>query len=449
MRRTNFALFLVVLSLIGAGSAFGQNDSMVNAVSVPKGTVSLGYTYINANAPPGGCKCFGTNGGFAGGSYRVKDWLSVAGEFDASHANDISILGQDLTLKTFTAGPRVSLIRNRYVPFGQVLFGIAHGSDSYFPEGAGYSSTANSFAYTAGGGLDIQLNHRLAVRAFEAQFLRTGFPNGGNNAQNHLMINAGIVIKLGARMLQPKAAPAPPPQPIYVPAPPRAQVAFSCSTNVVNIVAGDTLEVLGNTMAEPDGLAVNYSWTTTGGTIDGSGASVSVNTAGLAPGRYHVNGHAVSANDPSVSASCEASFRVNAAPVATAAPVPSSSDLKAEAAKQDKIFHENVKDAYFDYDKWDIRPDTLTAIQSAAAYLQQHPDINVLIGGYADERGSSEYNLSLGLKRSEQVRKSLVAAGIDPDRLQVISYGKGSQVCAESDEACWQANRRAAFMMHP
>jgi peptidoglycan-associated lipoprotein len=72
-----------------------------------------------------------------------------------------------------------------------------------------------------------------------------------------------------------------------------------------------------------------------------------------------------------------------------------------------------------------------------------------MIGGFSDERGAANYNVELGLKRANAVRDRLVAAGIDSDRIRVVSYGKGAQVCTVASEACWQQNRRAAFMIQP
>jgi len=450
MRFVKLALTTVALALIAVASAIAQNDRGANA-DLSRGDISLGYTYVKANAPPGGCKCFGLNGGYVSASYRIISWLSIAGEVNGTHANDISGLGQDLTLLTYAAGPQVSFPGRRIVPFAQALVGFAQGSDSYFPQGTSYSTTASGFAFMAGGGVDINLNRRWAVRAIKAQYLRTTFPNGTDNEENHLMLSAGLVYKFGERGLTPQAPPAPPPPPpppSPPPPAPRGEIAFYCSTDVVNVEPGQKVDVSTNTMTQPDGLDVKYTWETSGGVLEGMGREVTINTVGTVPGRYHVTGHAVSANDPSISSSCDVSFRVRAH-VDAAPSVPTSADVKAEAVKQDRIFHENVKDAFFDYDKWDIRPDAQTAILHAAEYLQQNPDINVLIGGYSDERGSSEYNLALGLKRSESVRNALVAAGVDPDRLQIISFCKGTQVCSAENEACYQQNRRAAFAMHP
>ncbi len=111
----------------------------------------------------------------------------------------------------------------------------------------------------------------------------------------------------------------------------------------------------------------------------------------------------------------------------------------------DSIFHAAVQDMFFDYDSFDLRPDAQAAATQAAAFLVQHPDIHVLVGGYADERGSAEYNLALGENRANSAKTGLVNAGVAPTRIRVISYGKEKQFCTESTEACWQENRRAQF----
>jgi peptidoglycan-associated lipoprotein len=76
-----------------------------------------------------------------------------------------------------------------------------------------------------------------------------------------------------------------------------------------------------------------------------------------------------------------------------------------------------------------------------------HPNVKVLIGGYCDERGSEEYNLALGQNRAGSAKKGLVDAGVEADRIRVISYGKERPFCSESTEACWQKNRRAGFSL--
>lgn len=99
--------------------------------------------------------------------------------------------------------------------------------------------------------------------------------------------------------------------------------------------------------------------------------------------------------------------------------------------------------AFFDYDSYQIRPDAKTSLERDAAYLKAHPGTQVVIAGYADERGTAEYNLALGEKRAQAARDQLIADGVSPDQLDVISYGKEKSFCSSEDEHCFQENRRA------
>jgi peptidoglycan-associated lipoprotein len=110
-------------------------------------------------------------------------------------------------------------------------------------------------------------------------------------------------------------------------------------------------------------------------------------------------------------------------------------------------FEQNVKPVFFDYDSYDVRPDAQAIIQADANYLNQHPELKVVIGGYCDERGSTEYNLALGENRANAAKQALVSAGVSPGRLRTVSYGKEKQFCTEHNEACWQQNRRAQFTL--
>jgi peptidoglycan-associated lipoprotein len=106
-----------------------------------------------------------------------------------------------------------------------------------------------------------------------------------------------------------------------------------------------------------------------------------------------------------------------------------------------------VKPVFFDYDSYDVRPDAQTTIQANANFLNQHPNLKVVVGGYCDDRGSTEYNLALGENRANAAKQALAAAGVSPDRLRTVSYGKEKQFCTEQNEACWQQNRRAQFTL--
>jgi peptidoglycan-associated lipoprotein len=131
----------------------------------------------------------------------------------------------------------------------------------------------------------------------------------------------------------------------------------------------------------------------------------------------------------------DASARVTVNPRAVSA-VPSPTDV---------LFSKNVKDVFFDYDKSNIRPDEVSAMQGDASFLQQHPRIKVLVEGHCDDRGSDEYNIALGASRAESVKQSLLQHGISDERIKTISYGKEKPFCTQDNEQCWQQNRVSHF----
>jgi peptidoglycan-associated lipoprotein len=110
------------------------------------------------------------------------------------------------------------------------------------------------------------------------------------------------------------------------------------------------------------------------------------------------------------------------------------------------LFDKNVKDVDFDFDKSDIRADQQGLLQADAAFLTVHPNIEFVVEGHCDERGSIDYNLALGDKRAASVKAGLTNAGINADRIKTISYGKERPFCNEHDESCWQQNRRGHFV---
>jgi peptidoglycan-associated lipoprotein len=116
-------------------------------------------------------------------------------------------------------------------------------------------------------------------------------------------------------------------------------------------------------------------------------------------------------------------------------------------ASLDELFLKEIQDAYFDLDKADIRPDARGALQKSADFLRNYPQIKVVVEGHCDERGSTEYNLALGDRRAAAVKQYMVSLGIGADRISTVSYGKEKPFCMESNESCWQQNRRGHFVM--
>ena len=228
-----------------------------------------------------------------------------------------------------------------------------------------------------------------------------------------LAVILGSVMVIGA--CGKKKAPAPPPPPPPAPAAPTASISVSPSS----IQAGQS---------------ASLTWQTSNATdvsIDGIGAVQANGSQSVSPTdstTYHLVAKGAGGNQ-------EATARLTVTQAPPPPPPPAS-------LSEEQLFSQNVKDVYFDYDKSDVRGDQQPSIQADAAFLGQHTDINVTIEGHCDERGSTEYNIALGDKRANAVKEALTGAGVSPSRIKTISYGKEKPFCTESNEACWQQNRR-------
>lgn len=133
--------------------------------------------------------------------------------------------------------------------------------------------------------------------------------------------------------------------------------------------------------------------------------------------------------------------------------VPPPPPPKPEPPDISKVLRQNVKDAYFDYDQSSIRADAETTLRGNASalkkILQDYPNARVVLEGHCDDRGTNEYNLALGDRRSTAARDFIVSLGVSAGRLTTISYGEERQQCSESHEGCWQKNRRVHFAVAP
>ena len=214
-----------------------------------------------------------------------------------------------------------------------------------------------------------------------------------------------------------KAAPPPPPPP-----PPPAPTA-SISVSPSSVQAGQS---------------ASLTWQTSNATdvsIDGIGAVQPNGSQSVSPSdstTYHLTAKGAGGTQ-------EATARLTVTqPPPPPPPPPSVSD--------EDLFNQNIKDVYFDYDKADLRGDQQSSVQADSQFLGQHTNISVTIEGHCDERGSTEYNLALGDRRASAVKDALVAAGVNASRIKTISYGKEKPFCSESNEACWQQNRRGHFV---
>ena len=106
-----------------------------------------------------------------------------------------------------------------------------------------------------------------------------------------------------------------------------------------------------------------------------------------------------------------------------------------------------MPDIHFAFDQYALRPEAKRVLEASAAWLKARPQALLMIEGHCDERGTGEYNLSLGERRAKSSKDYLVSRGIDARRISVVSLGEEKPVCAEHSEACWTKNRRAHFMV--
>jgi len=197
--------------------------------------------------------------------------------------------------------------------------------------------------------------------------------------------------------------------------------------------------------AEPStierGQSVTLSWTSQNATdlnlVPGVGNVQAQGSTTVTP--QESTAYTLTANGPGGSVTETARVTVTGPPPAAPAETP-----KAEVSEEE-VFGQGMKDAFFDYDKADIRPDAQQALTSDADFLKAHPGIKFTIEGDCDERGSEEYNLGLGDRRATAAKSFLVNLGINGDLINTISYGKDRPSCTDHDENCWQQNRRAHF----
>jgi peptidoglycan-associated lipoprotein len=231
-----------------------------------------------------------------------------------------------------------------------------------------------------------------------------------------LVVALTIIMTLGA--CKKKVAPPPPPPP-----PPPAAPTASLTANPATIMKGES---------------TTLSWKTTDATdvtIEGIGPVQPSGSQSVSPAdstTYRLNAKGAGGTQ-------EATARVTVTqPPPPPPPAPSVSD--------EQLFQQNVKDIFFEYDKYDIRPDAQSTLQADAAFLKQHPNMTFTIEGHCDERGSTEYNLALGDNRANAGKQALINMGVNPSQIKTISYGKEKPFCTESTEQCWQENRRDHFV---
>jgi outer membrane protein OmpA-like peptidoglycan-associated protein len=276
----------------------------------PKFEIAGMYQYMNFN-PGSGYYSFNNNGATGSFTYNANNWLGLTAEVGGYHFGR-KIVGAPITtatgtiipineitgsLQTYLFGPRVNFRHfDHFVPFAEVMFGAAHGGAQLTGD-----TTQSTFAMAAGGGVDVVLTKHLAWRFFEADYLMTNFSGSLLNAearQNNFRIGTGVVLRW--------AYPPIPPKPNHPPV-------ASCSATPTSVYQGSSEPVTIHVAAtDADNDPLTYSYTASGGTVDGTGPDVRWNPSGLALGSYTVN--AKVDDGKGGTATCAADVAVNKRP---------------------------------------------------------------------------------------------------------------------------------------
>jgi peptidoglycan-associated lipoprotein len=135
------------------------------------------------------------------------------------------------------------------------------------------------------------------------------------------------------------------------------------------------------------------------------------------------------------------------APTAAATPRTGLSEDEIFARASTEEVQKEFRDVYFDLDNAVIKDEGRTALTANATYLKRRTSVRVTVEGHCDERGTAEYNLGLGERRANAVKAYLVELGVPASSITIVSKGKESPFCTESNEACWQQNRRGHFVV--
>jgi peptidoglycan-associated lipoprotein len=146
-----------------------------------------------------------------------------------------------------------------------------------------------------------------------------------------------------------------------------------------------------------------------------------------------------------------------APPPPPAPPAPPAAVAPPRALTEDELFAQKslaqlnserpLNDVYFDLDESTIKDDAKASLSTNATWLKRWTGTRINIEGHCDERGTAEYNLGLGERRANAVKAYLVELGVPTDRVVIVSKGKESPFCTESNESCWRQNRRGHFVI--
>jgi outer membrane protein OmpA-like peptidoglycan-associated protein/opacity protein-like surface antigen len=498
------------------GSAAAATDSRPPGTLVPRYEIAGMYEYINFR-PGGPFTNFNTQGGAASFTYNASKWLGLTGEFAVYDfkrslfpftGSSADING---SMTSYLFGPRLNWRKFDYfVPFAEFLVGGARADVELTGTGS-----QSAFAMAAGGGVDMVLTKNLAWRVAQLDYFSTAFSGpavGASARQNSFRAGAGLVFRFGI--------PNPPPPPNHPPV-------AACSVSPASVYAGsgDSVAVHVNA-SDPDNDPLTYSYTATGGTVEGTGPEARWNSTGVAVGSYTVE---VKVNDgKGGSASCAADIKVeekpNHPPTATLS-IERSPVLPGERTgvtcngsdpDNDPLTYSYTttggqivgSGATVQFDATGLKPGIYsvkcavndgrggtaeasgnvevkeppevkqikqleaklalhsiyfpTALPSVAKpiggllasqqatldelatnfkqYLTFKPDAKLILEGHADARGPKDYNEKLSARRVERTKSYLVEKGVPADHLETRAFGFEKNMTSEEVQKLIEAD---------
>jgi outer membrane protein OmpA-like peptidoglycan-associated protein/opacity protein-like surface antigen len=498
----------------------------------PKVDLFVGYSYLRAlPAPSDGNRLVRLNGGSTSIAYNFTRHLGFVGDF--AGFDDSQLLFQGTGTKpdssgsvySYLFGPRYSF-RNqtRLTPFVQALFGGIHASDVTLSSGClGAGCTPlpaeNSFAWTAGGGLDFNLRRHLAIRIIQAEYLMTRFDDystGASASQNDMRLSSGIVFRFGGNF-------APPPQvtlscsanpalvfpgdPVMVTATagsldPKLNVVYSltgpgvtaqgatatvatatlapgsntvncgvkegkpgkegilpwesatatatftvkafepptisCTASPSTINTGDK-SVITAAGVSPQNLPLTYSYSAPSGTINGTGASATYDSAGAPAGVVGINCNVT--DDKNQMATANTSVTI-AIPYVAPVESPEIKQLETRLALHSIFFQ--TDEPRIEHPNGGLlgsQEGTLTTLATDfKRYLELRPDAHLTLTGHADVRGSVEYNQALSVRRVATTKQFLVEHGVPEAEIETVGLGKEEDLTAAKVEDAVKQN---------
>src|ERR1035437_845328 len=315
-----FAVLLMPAFLLHTGEAAAQTSAATpyasgQYIGAPRAELFVGYSYLRAiPAPTTGNRLMWMNGGSTSLALNFNRYLGIVGDFGAytnsemrfqgGYRSTVDVDNANVGAFSYLFGPRISFrSHSRVTPFVQALFGEMHANEvrlSNCTFSCTFLPSENTFAWAAGGGLDVRVRRHFAIRLIQAEYLMTRFPDystGLTTSQNDMRLSSGIVFRFGGHAALP-----PPPSP----------VTYSCSVNPSSVFPGETIAASGTAQNLDPARTAVYTWYVDGGTVTGISSTAKIDTTGLAAGAYTLKCHVSEGDRPSENADATAPYAVRA-----------------------------------------------------------------------------------------------------------------------------------------